>query len=187
MYPLLRMVYLNLQNVDFLLKVSACILSSVTRIMVKTYNCSCNRNMYNKYIPRAACKESSVWWPRLVGFAIGLVNSVLNLPDRQVKYFEELNLQKNCEINSAHQKILGASRNDVWASKFSLLELDNTRFISFCPHFFYLFQLPVTCTFYVQLPPAPTALPFQTCMPRALAFCAHHIRLLCELVTINAR
>ena len=46
---LLRMVYLqnlqNLQNVDFLLK-GFCILRSVTRIMVKTYNCSCNRNMY---------------------------------------------------------------------------------------------------------------------------------------------
>ena len=46
--------------------------------------------------------------PGLVDFAIGLVNSVLNLPDWQVKYFEELNLQKNCEFNSAHQKILGA-------------------------------------------------------------------------------
>ena len=43
----------------------------------------------------------------LVDFAIGLVNSVLNLPDGQVKYFEEFNLQKNCEINSAHQKIGG--------------------------------------------------------------------------------
>ena len=43
--PLIRMVYLNLQNVDFLLK-GFCILRSVTRIMVKTYNCSCNRNMY---------------------------------------------------------------------------------------------------------------------------------------------
>ena len=42
--------------------------------------------------------------PRLVDFAIGLVNSVLNLPDGQVKYVEEFNLQKNCEINSAHQK-----------------------------------------------------------------------------------
>ena len=41
---LLRMVYLNLQNVDFLLK-GFCILRSVTRIMVKTYNCSCNRNI----------------------------------------------------------------------------------------------------------------------------------------------
>ena len=36
--------------------------------------------------------------PRLVDFAIGLVNSVLNLPIGQVEYFEEFNLQKNCEI-----------------------------------------------------------------------------------------
>ena len=40
-------------------------------------------------------------------FAIGLVNSVLNLPKGQVKYFEEFNLQKNSEINSADQKIGG--------------------------------------------------------------------------------
>ena len=53
----------------------------------------------------------------LVDFAIGLVNSVINLPNVQVKYFEEFNLQKNCETNSVHQKILGASWNDVWASK----------------------------------------------------------------------
>ena len=46
--------------------------------------------------------------PGLVDFAIGLVNSVLNLRDGQVKYFEEFNLQKNCEINSAHQTIFGA-------------------------------------------------------------------------------
>ena len=45
----------------------------------------------------------------LVDFAIGLVNFVLNLPDGQVKYFEEFNLQKNSEINSAHKKIWGAS------------------------------------------------------------------------------
>ena len=45
--------------------------------------------------------------PGLVDVAIGLANSVLNLPDRQVKYFEEFNVQKKCEINSAHQKILG--------------------------------------------------------------------------------
>ena len=44
----------------------------------------------------------------LVGFGIGLLNSVLNLPDGQVKYFEEFNLQKNFKINSAHQTILGA-------------------------------------------------------------------------------
>ena len=47
--------------------------------------------------------------PGLVDFAVALVNSVLNLPDWQVKCFEEFNLQKNCEINSAHQKILGAT------------------------------------------------------------------------------
>ena len=45
----------------------------------------------------------------LVDFAIGLVNSVLNLPDEQVKFFLESKLQKNCEINSAHQDPLGAS------------------------------------------------------------------------------
>ena len=36
--------------------------------------------------------------PGLVDFAIGLVNSVLNLPVGQVEYFEEFNLQKNCQI-----------------------------------------------------------------------------------------
>ena len=41
----------------------------------------------------------------------------LNLPDGQGKYFEEFNLQKNCEINSTHQKIWEASWIDVWAGK----------------------------------------------------------------------
>ena len=40
--------------------------------------------------------------PGLVHFAIGLVNSVINLPDGQlVMFFEEFKLKKNCEINSA--------------------------------------------------------------------------------------
>ena len=47
--------------------------------------------------------------PGLVDFVIGLVNSVLNLPDGQVKFFEDFKLQKNCEINSAHQNVFGAS------------------------------------------------------------------------------
>ena len=47
--------------------------------------------------------------PGLVDFAIGLGNSVLNWPDGQVMFFEELKLKKNCEINSAHQKAFGAS------------------------------------------------------------------------------
>ena len=45
----------------------------------------------------------------LVDFAIGLVNFELYLPDGQVKFFERLKLKKNCEINSAHQNIFGAS------------------------------------------------------------------------------
>ena len=44
---------------------------------------------------------------RLVDFAIGLVNSFLNLPDVQVKIFGEFKLHKNCVINSAYQKFLG--------------------------------------------------------------------------------
>ena len=55
--------------------------------------------------------------PGLVDFAIGLVNSVFNLPDGQVIFFEDFKKQKNCEINSALQKAFGASWNDVWASK----------------------------------------------------------------------
>ena len=43
----------------------------------------------------------------LVDFAIGLVNSVINLPDGQVKFFEEFKLQKNCEINLLIKTLLG--------------------------------------------------------------------------------
>ena len=53
----------------------------------------------------------------LVDFAIGLVNSVFNLPNGQVMFFEQLESQKNCEINSAHQKAFGATWNDAWAGK----------------------------------------------------------------------
>ena len=47
--------------------------------------------------------------PGLVDFAIELVNSVLNLPDEQVKFFEEFKLQRNCVINPFYQKVFGAS------------------------------------------------------------------------------
>ena len=36
--------------------------------------------------------------PGLVDFGIRLVNSVLNLPDGQVKFFEECDLRNNCQI-----------------------------------------------------------------------------------------
>ena len=54
--------------------------------------------------------------PGLVDFDIGLVNFVRNLPNGQVTIFEEFKLQKNCEINSAHQNVFGASGKDVWDS-----------------------------------------------------------------------
>ena len=47
--------------------------------------------------------------PGLVDSAIGLVNSVLNLPDGQVMFLEEFKLRKNYEINSTRQKAFGAS------------------------------------------------------------------------------
>ena len=40
-------------------------------------------------------------------FAIGLVNSVINLRDGQVKFFEEFKLLKNCEINLLIKTFLG--------------------------------------------------------------------------------
>ena len=43
----------------------------------------------------------------LVDFAVGLVNSVLNLPDGQVKFFEKFILQKNCEIHLLIKTFLG--------------------------------------------------------------------------------
>ena len=43
----------------------------------------------------------------LVDFAIGLVNSVINLPDGQVKFFEEFKLRKYCEINLLIKMLLG--------------------------------------------------------------------------------
>ena len=45
--------------------------------------------------------------PGLVDFAIGLVNSFINLLDGQMKFFEEFKLQKNCEINLLIKTFLG--------------------------------------------------------------------------------
>ena len=48
--------------------------------------------------------------PGLVDFAIGLVNSVINLADGQVNY--RRTLKSICSSN-----VFGASWNDIWASK----------------------------------------------------------------------
>ena len=79
------------------------------------------------------CKEIDC--PGLVDFAIGLVNSVLNLPNGQVMCFEEFKLKKSCEINPARQRAFGASWNDVWASNafFSLPEWQAVKMTFFAP------------------------------------------------------
>ena len=59
------------------------------------------------HVPRAKKVVSDS--PKRVDFVSGLVNSVLNLPDGQVKFFEEFKLQKNSEINPTHQNVFGAS------------------------------------------------------------------------------
>ena len=63
----------------------------------------------------------------LVDFAIRLVNSVLNLPDGQVKFFEEFRLWKNCEMTFGL----------VYAS-LSLPKWQAVKMISFAPCFRHL-------------------------------------------------
>ena len=43
----------------------------------------------------------------LVDFAIGLVNSVINLPDGKMKFFEKFKLQKYFQINLLIKTFLG--------------------------------------------------------------------------------
>ena len=71
----------------------------------------------------------------LTDFAITLVNSVINLSDEQVKFFEEVKLQKNCEINPNIKTFLGLIENDVWASNvsFSLPQWQEVNMIFFAP------------------------------------------------------
>ena len=63
------------------------------------------------------------------------MNSVLNLPDGQVKSFEEFKLQKNCEINSPYQNVFGLVEmmfGLVYAS-FSLPEWQALKMTFFAP------------------------------------------------------
>ena len=57
---------------------------------------------------------------RLVDFAIRIVNSVLNLPKGQVKFFEEFKLQKNCEINLLVKTFLGLAEMMFGLVKFNV-------------------------------------------------------------------
>ena len=71
----------------------------------------------------------------LVNFAIGLVNSVLNLPDGQVNFFEESKLQKNCEINLLIKTLLGLveMKFGLVNVSFSLLERQAVKMTFFAP------------------------------------------------------
>ena len=60
-----------------------------------------------KYVNILRAKKVVSDSPGLVDFAIGLVNSIINLPDGQVKFFEEFKLQKNCETNLLIKTFLG--------------------------------------------------------------------------------
>ena len=73
--------------------------------------------------------------PGLVDFAIGLVNSALNLPDGQVKFFEEFKLQKNCEINLLIKTFLGLVEMmfGLVNVSFSLPEWQAAKIIFFAP------------------------------------------------------
>ena len=71
----------------------------------------------------------------LLDFAIGLMNSVLNLPAGQVKFFEEFKLQKNCEIDLLIKTLLGLVEmmfGQVNVS-FSLPELQAVKMTFFAP------------------------------------------------------
>ena len=75
-----------------------------------------------------------------MNFAIGLVNSVLNLPDGQVKYFEEFSLYKNCQVNSAYQKIWGLVEMTFGLvnASYSLPERQAVKMTFFAPCYMYV-------------------------------------------------
>ena len=77
--------------------------------------------------------------PGLVDFAIRLVNSVLNLPIGQGKFFEEFKLQKNCEINLLIKTFLGLVEMILGLVNvsFSLPEWQAVKMTFFAPCRFY--------------------------------------------------
>ena len=90
--------------------------------------------------------------PGLLHFAIGLVNSVLNLPNGQVKYFEEFNLL-NCEINNFLmntiivfiKKFEGLTEMTFGLvnASFTLPEWQAVKITFFAPWFFVFFRITI--------------------------------------------
>ena len=73
--------------------------------------------------------------PGLLDFAIGLVNSIINLPDGQVKFFEEFKIQEKCEINLLIKTFLGLVEMmfGLVNVSFSLPEWQAVKMIFFTP------------------------------------------------------
>ena len=67
-----------------------CILNSVTRIMVKTYNCSCNRNMYLWWCSNVYKRLQSFIWRyfycAFLGFCFGIFDSNVYVQPRVGKF-----------------------------------------------------------------------------------------------------
>ena len=63
------------------------------------------------------------------------MNSVINLPDGQVKVFEEFKSQKNCEINLLMKTFLGLVEMMFWLVNvsFSLPEWQALKMTFFAP------------------------------------------------------
>ena len=101
----------------------------------------------------------------LLDFAIGLVNSVINLPDGQVKFFEEFKLQKNCEINLLIKTFLGLVEMmfGLVNVSFSLPEWQAVKMTFFAPCLGKNFEnLGIPCEVVLFLEIFENAVPFAT-------------------------
>ena len=73
--------------------------------------------------------------PGLVDFAIGLVNSVFNLPDGQVMFFEEFDNKRTVKLILLVKKLLGLVEmtSGLVNASFSLPEWQAVKMIFFAP------------------------------------------------------
>ena len=85
--------------------------------------------------------------PGLLDFAIGLVNPVINLPNGQVKFFEEFKLQKNCEVNLLIKTFLGLVEMMFGLVNVQLARISSCKkWLSLHPAIFFFF-----CTLLIML------------------------------------
>ena len=79
-------------------------------------NRSLNLGLRYIEVPQSAKKVVSDS-PGLVDFAIGVVNSVFNLPDGQVLFLSNSNKGRTVKSILLIKTLLGLVQNDIWASK----------------------------------------------------------------------